>query len=153
MGCHALLQEIFPTQGSNLHLLCLLHRQVGSLPLAPGVGRIGERCFCFCFLISTYSATSESESETEVAQSCLTLCDPMGCSPPGSSVHGILQARILEWVATSLVTTIQMWFTNLKRQMPELLCNLSNEITHFFPLLYKEVTQLIFSKSVFSHFD
>ena len=35
-----------------------------------------------------------------VAQSCLTLCDLMGCSPPGSSVHGILQARILEWVAT-----------------------------------------------------
>ena len=32
-------------------------------------------------------------------QSCLTLCDPMGCSQPGSSVHGILQARILEWVA------------------------------------------------------
>ena len=30
---------------------------------------------------------------------CLTLCDPMDCSPPGSSVHGILQARILEWVA------------------------------------------------------
>ena len=34
-----------------------------------------------------------------VAQSCLTLCDPVDCSPPGSSVHGILQARILEWVA------------------------------------------------------
>ena len=34
-----------------------------------------------------------------VAQLCWTLCDPMGCSPPGSSVHGILQARILEWVA------------------------------------------------------
>ena len=34
-----------------------------------------------------------------VAQSCLTLCGPMDCSPPGSSVHGILQARILEWVA------------------------------------------------------
>ena len=32
-------------------------------------------------------------------QSCLTLCDPMDCSPPGSSIHGILQARILEWVA------------------------------------------------------
>ena len=32
-------------------------------------------------------------------QSCLTLSDPMDCSPPGSSVHGILQARILEWVA------------------------------------------------------
>ena len=32
-------------------------------------------------------------------QSCLTLCNPMDYSPPGSSVHGILQARILEWVA------------------------------------------------------
>ena len=39
------------------------------------------------------------ESESEVAQSCLTLCDPMDCSLPGSSVHGILQARVLEWVA------------------------------------------------------
>ena len=36
-----------------------------------------------------------------VAQSCPTLCDPTDCSPPGSSVHGISQARILEWVATS----------------------------------------------------
>jgi len=36
-----------------------------------------------------------------VAQSCPTLCDPVDCSPPGSSVHGILQARILEWAAIS----------------------------------------------------
>ena len=36
-----------------------------------------------------------------ITQSCLTLCDPLNCSPPGSSVHGILQARILEWVAIS----------------------------------------------------
>ena len=36
-----------------------------------------------------------------LTQSCLILCDPMDCSPPGSSVHGILQARILEWVAIS----------------------------------------------------
>ena len=35
----------------------------------------------------------------KLLQSCPTLCDPMDCSPPGSSVHGILQARILEWVA------------------------------------------------------
>ena len=34
-----------------------------------------------------------------VVQSCLTLCNPMDCSPPGSSIHGIFQARILEWVA------------------------------------------------------
>ena len=37
--------------------------------------------------------------ESEVTQSCLTLSDPMDCSPPGSSVHGILQARVLEWGA------------------------------------------------------
>ena len=36
-----------------------------------------------------------------VAQLCLTLGNPMDCSPPGSSVHGILQARILEWVVIS----------------------------------------------------
>ena len=36
------------------------------------------------------------ESESEVAQSCLTISDPMDCSPPGSSVHGIPQARVLE---------------------------------------------------------
>ena len=38
------------------------------------------------------------ESESEVAQSCPTLSDPMDCSPPGSSVHGVFQARVLEWV-------------------------------------------------------
>ena len=37
-------------------------------------------------------------------QSRLTLCDPMDCGPPGSSVHGILQARVLEWVAISFST-------------------------------------------------
>ena len=39
------------------------------------------------------------ESESEVAQSCPTLHDPMDCRPPGSSIHGIFQARVLEWVA------------------------------------------------------
>ena len=39
------------------------------------------------------------ESESEVAQSCLTLSDPMDCSLPGSSIHGIFQARVLEWGA------------------------------------------------------
>ena len=37
--------------------------------------------------------------KSEVAQSCLTLCDPMDCSLPGSSIDGMFQARILEWVA------------------------------------------------------
>ena len=39
------------------------------------------------------------ESESEVSQSCPTLCDPMDCSSPGSSIHGIFQARVLEWGA------------------------------------------------------
>ena len=39
------------------------------------------------------------KSESEVAQSCPTLLDPMDCSPLRSSVHGIFQARVLEWVA------------------------------------------------------
>ena len=40
-------------------------------------------------------------SESEVTQSCPTLCDPMDCSLPGFSLHGIFQARVLEWVAIS----------------------------------------------------
>ena len=39
------------------------------------------------------------KSESEVALSCPTLSDPMDCSPPGSSIHGIFQARVLEWGA------------------------------------------------------
>ena len=47
------------------------------------------------------SLSLERKSENEVAQSCPTLCDHMDCSPPGSSIHWIFQARILEWVAIS----------------------------------------------------
>jgi len=50
----------------------------------------------------TCHAKTKSVSEWVLcAYSCLTLCDSMDCSPPGSSVHGIIQARILEWVAIS----------------------------------------------------
>ena len=42
---------------------------------------------------------SSQSGESEVAQRCLTLCDPRNCGLPGSSVHGIFQARVLEWVA------------------------------------------------------
>ena len=55
---------------------------------------IGVGC---CFLLQFMKVKSESE----VAQSFPTLCDLMDCSLPGSSIHGILQARILEWVAIS----------------------------------------------------
>ena len=45
------------------------------------------------------------KSESEVAQSSPTFSDPMDCSPPGSSVHGIFQARVLEWGAIQTVKT------------------------------------------------
>ena len=56
---------------------------------------------CQASHLYTRSFKAWSGSESEVAQSCPTLCNPVDCSPPGSSVHGILQARILEWVAIS----------------------------------------------------
>ena len=45
------------------------------------------------------------KSQSEVAQSCRTLSDPMDCSLPGSSVHGIFQARVLEWGAIAFSDT------------------------------------------------
>ena len=46
------------------------------------------------------------KNESEVAQSCLTLRDPMDCSLPGSSVHGIFQARVLEWGAIAFSDSV-----------------------------------------------
>ena len=48
------------------------------------------------------------KSESEVAQLYLTLSNPIDCSPPGSSVHGIFQARVLEWVAIAFSCNILM---------------------------------------------
>ena len=56
--------------------------------------------FWFCHLVNSKPFGSQSGYVLcLVAQSCLTLCNPMDCSMPGSSIHGILQARTLEWVA------------------------------------------------------
>ena len=53
------------------------------------------------FLYSRNDHKSVKQYESKVAQSCPTLCDPMDCNLPGSSVHGIFQVRVLEWVAIS----------------------------------------------------
>ena len=56
---------------------------------------------CVCIYIHTHTHIYiYSYMLAKSLQSCPTLCNPMNCSPPGSSVHEILQARILEWVAT-----------------------------------------------------
>ena len=57
--------------------------------------------------LTTIEHLLSEKSESEVAQSCPTLCDPVDYSPPGSSIHGILQARILEWVAISFSRDLQ----------------------------------------------
>ena len=90
VGCHALLQGIFPTQRSSLHLWCLLHQQAGSLPLAPPGKPIKK---AECRRIDAF--------ELVVLEK--TLASPLDCNPLGSSVHGILQARILEWVVISFL--------------------------------------------------
>ena len=64
---------------------------------------------CCHFLLQCMKVKSESE----VAKSCPTLCDPMDCSPPGSSVHGIFQARTLEWVAISF-SNVGKWKVKAK---------------------------------------
>ena len=69
--CHALFQGIFPTQGLNEPRSPVL--QADSLPSEPPGKPKGHRANVCCAL---------------VAQSCPTLCDPMDCSPPDSSVHG-----------------------------------------------------------------
>ena len=67
------------------------------------VGQIFTYCLrshqMFLKLLIYWVWNTHAHTHTHVTQSCSTLCDPMDCSPPGSSLHGILQARILEWVA------------------------------------------------------
>ena len=75
----------FPNQGSNLHLLCLLHWHH----------------------LRSYSSLAAAAAAIKSLQSCPTLCDPIDGSPPGSSVHGIFQARVLEWGAIAF--SILVW--------------------------------------------
>ena len=69
------------------------------------------------------------KSESEVAQSCPTLSDPMHCSPPGSSVHGIFQARVLEWGAIAFSVLKADWCKTKKHFIFRLL--LQHTILHY----------------------
>ena len=57
----------------------------------------------------------KEKSESEVAQSCPTLSDPMDCSLPGSSIHGIFQARVLEWDAIAFSGKVLIRSFNLRQ--------------------------------------
>ena len=64
------------------------------------------------------------KSESEVAQSCLTLLDPMDCSLPGSSAYGVCQARVLEWDAIAFSTQSQKlsWYFSFQINYTKLIC-------------------------------
>ena len=79
VGCQFLLLGIFPTQGSNTHLHC--RRFFTTEPPGKSSAQV-HACVC-----------------AKLLPSCPTCCNSMDHSPPGCSVHGISQARILEWVA------------------------------------------------------
>ena len=118
MGCRFLLQGLFPTQRLNLHPLHPLYWQVDSfylllLLLLSHFSRVR-----LCATPSLGFSRQEHwsgwpfpspmhKSESEVAQSCPTRHDPMDCSPPGSSVHGIFQARVLEWGAIAFYLLVK----------------------------------------------
>ena len=126
VGFHVLFQGIFPTQGSNSHHL--LHCHVDSLPMNHLGRLVGLKMSVRCLVVQLFAnhglkparllTLSMEYSRQEywsgllapscwpgcgylVVKSCLTLCKPMDCSLPGSSVHGLPQTRILEWVPSS----------------------------------------------------
>ena len=74
----------------------LLNSGVESMPLMPP-----ELAGVFFTTNTTWEGQLHGTAAAKSLQLCPTICDPMDYSPPGSSVHGILQARILEWVAIS----------------------------------------------------
>ena len=100
---------------SLLWLLCHCGRSLLGKPSSVGVPDTNFCCLSFfltlpsSFIQGHFSSQCmlaalmcpESERGSEVAQSCPTLCDPMDCSPSGSSVHGTFQARVLKWGAIS----------------------------------------------------
>ena len=69
------------------------------------------------------------KSENEVAQSCPTLCDPMDCSLPRSSVHGIFQARVLEWGAIAILFPNLCILQLRQARQPDKAWHLKNHLT------------------------
>ena len=88
---HELEQTLVDGEGHGSLVCCSPwgHKELDMTELLNN--NVNSMCVCVCM----------KEKESEVTQLCPTLCDPMDCSLPGSSVHGILQARVLEWVAIS----------------------------------------------------
>ena len=72
-------------------------------PKSPQIS-CSEKAMCIsCVCVCVHARTHECVNMCISAQSCLTLCDPMDCSPAGSSAHGVFHTRILEWAAIPLL--------------------------------------------------
>ena len=89
MGCRALLQGIFWTQGSKPRLLHLLHWQAGSLPLTSPDSQA-----CCLMAVLLLKARLYFSTAAKSLQSCLILCDPIDGSPPASPIPGIFQGEV-----------------------------------------------------------
>ena len=111
-------------------------------------------CVCVCVCVCVGVCVYTHAGTHSVTQSCLTLCDPMDWSPPGSYIHGIFQARILEWVVISCSRgsfwprnqTSISWVSCIVRQILHFIypCNkptfpLRSFKKSLFPLLCKEL--------------
>ena len=98
-SCLVLLSKII------LYVYKFTYRYYGSYP--PKTASSNKTCWSYSLLYSQCLGKVLAHSKdsmkwrSEVAQLCPTLCDPIDCSLPGFSIHGIVQARVLEWVAIS----------------------------------------------------
>ena len=84
----------------NTWVLCLTYftQNVFKVHLCGSIHQYFINFYCQ-IIVQVWIYHAMFESESEVRQLCPTLCNPMDCSLPGSSIHGIFQARVLEWVA------------------------------------------------------
>ena len=106
---HNKLWKILQETGIPEHLICLLrnlYMQVKNQQFKVNMekqtgSQLGKEHGKVVYCHSVYLTSMQSSVQFSSAQSCPTLCDPMDCSLPGSSVHGIFQAIVLEWIAIS----------------------------------------------------
>ena len=117
VGCHALLQGILPTQGSNPGLpncrWILYHLSYqGSPRILEWVdypfSRESSQPRNWTRVSLLQADSLPAAAAAKLLQLCQTLSDPMVCSLPGSSVHGIFQARVLEWGAIAFSTIAEL---------------------------------------------
>ena len=101
---HPGVQVTYDAAETAVYLLCLLRMLPGHG--TGGWGTMVRLRDCVCLFFFSLGLNFLVPCVYVFAQSCLPLCDPMDCSLLGSSVHGIYQARILEWVTTSFLQDI-----------------------------------------------